>query len=46
MELRETLFAGSGKAVFDFPQAVNGIFHSYIASYTHFHDAAFDDLFI
>ena len=46
MELWETLFAGCGKAAFAFPQAVNGVFHSSIASYAHFHDAAFDDLFI
>ena len=39
MELWETLFAGCGKAAFAFPQAVNGIFHSFIASYAHFHDA-------
>jgi len=39
MELWETLFAGCGKAVFAFPQAVNGVFHSSIASYAHFHDA-------
>ena len=46
MELRETLFAGWGKAVFAFPQAVNGVFHNSIANYAHFHDAASDDLFI
>ena len=39
MELWETLFAGCGKAAFAFPQAVNGGFHSSIASYAHFHDA-------
>ncbi len=39
MELWETLFAGCGKAAFAFPQAVNGVFHSFIASYAHFHDA-------
>lgn len=32
-----------GKAVFAFPQAVNEVFHSFIASYTHFHDAVFDE---
>lgn len=39
MELWATLFAGCGKAAFAFPQAVNGVFHSFIASYAHFHDA-------
>jgi hypothetical protein len=38
MELWETLFAGCRKAAFAFPQAVNGVFHSSIASYAHFHD--------
>ena len=38
MELWETLFAGCGKAAFAFPQAVNGVSHSFIASYAHFHD--------
>jgi hypothetical protein len=44
MELWETLFAGCGKAVFAFPQAVNGVFHSSIASYAHFHDADLKNL--
>jgi hypothetical protein len=44
MELWETLFAGCGKAVFAFPQAVNGVFHSSIASYAHFHDAVLKHL--
>lgn len=39
MELWETLFAGRGKAVLTFPCAVNGVFHSAIACYPHFHDA-------
>lgn len=38
MELWETLFAGRGKAVLAFPCAVNGVFHSAIACYPHFHD--------
>ena len=29
---------------FAFPQAVNGVFHSSIASYAHFHDAALKHL--
>ncbi len=41
MELWETLFAGRGKAVLAFPCAVNGVFHSAIACYPHFHDARF-----
>ena len=43
MELWETLFAGRGKAVFAFPCAVNGVFHSAIACYPHFHDARHTD---
>lgn len=39
MELWETLFAGRGKAALAFPCAVNGVFHSGIACYPHFHDA-------
>ncbi len=38
------LFAGCGKAAFAFPQAVNGVFHSSIASYAHFHDADLKNL--
>ena len=34
-----------GKAAFAFPQAVNGVFHSSIASYAHFHDAVLNVLF-
>ena len=44
MELWATLFAGCGKAAFAFPQAVNGVFHSSIASYAHFHDADLKNL--
>ena len=33
-----------GKPVFAFPQAVNGVFHSSIASYAHFHDADLKNL--
>ena len=38
------LFAGCGKAAFAFPQAVNGVFHSSISSYAHFHDAVLKHL--
>ena len=39
MELWATLFAGCGKAAFAFPHAVNGVVHSGMGSYAHFHDA-------
>ena len=39
MELWATPFAGCGKAALAFPYAVNGVVHSGIASYAHFHDA-------
>ena len=39
MELWATLFAGCGKAAFAFPYAVNGVVHSGMGSYAHFHDA-------
>ena len=39
MELWATLFAGCGKAALAFPYAVNGVVHSGIGSYAHFHDA-------
>ena len=39
MELWKTLFAGRGKAVLAFPCAANGVSHSAIACYPHFHDA-------
>ncbi len=39
MELWATLFAGCGKAVLAFPYAVNGVVHSGMRSYAHFHDA-------
>lgn len=42
MALWATLFAGCGKAAFAFPCAVNGVVHSGMGSYTHFHDAIFD----
>ena len=42
MELWATLFAGCGKAALAFPYAVNGVVHSGIASYAHFHDAFLD----
>ena len=38
MELWATLFAGCGKAALAFPYAVNGVVHSGIASYAHFHN--------
>ena len=41
MELWATLFAGCGKAAFAFPYAVNGVVHSGMGSYAHFHDAIF-----
>ena len=41
MELWATLFAGCGKVVFAFPYAVNGVVHSGMGSYAHFHDAFF-----
>ena len=41
MELWATLFAGCGKAAFAFPYAVNGVVHSGMGSYAHFHDASF-----
>ena len=41
MELWATLFAGCGKAAFAFPYAVNGVVHSGMGSYAHFHDAFF-----
>ena len=43
MELWKTLFAGRGKAVLAFPCPVNGVFHSAIACYPHFHDARHTD---
>ena len=39
MELWATLFAGCGKAALAFPYAVNGVVHSGMGSYAHFHDA-------
>lgn len=39
MELWATLFTGCGKATFAFPCAVNGVVHSGMGSYAHFHDA-------
>ena len=39
MELWATLFAGCGKAAFAFPYAVNGVVHSGMGSYAHFHNA-------
>lgn len=39
MELWATLFAGCGKAAIAFPYAVNGVVHSGMGSYAHFHDA-------
>ncbi len=39
MERWEIPFAVHGKVVFTFPCTVNGISHSGIASYAHFHDA-------
>ena len=39
MELWATLFAGCGKAAPAFPYAVNGVVHSGMGSYAHFHDA-------
>lgn len=41
MKLWETLFAGCGKAAVTFPCPVNGVFHSEIGSYAHFHDVVF-----
>ena len=41
MELWATLFAGCGKAALAFPYAVNGVVHSGMGSYAHFHDAFF-----
>ena len=41
MELWATLFAGCGKLPFAFPYAVNGVVHSGMGSYAHFHDASF-----
>lgn len=38
MKLWETLFAGCGKAAVTFPCPVNGVFHSKMGSYAHFHD--------
>ena len=38
MELWATLFAGCGKAALAFPYAVNGVVHSGMGSYAHFHD--------
>lgn len=42
LALWATLFAGCGKAAFAFPCAVNGVVHSGMGSYTHFHDAILD----
>ncbi len=39
MDLWATLFAGCGKAALAFPYAVNGVVHSGMGSYAHFHDA-------
>lgn len=39
MELWAALFAGCGKAALAFPYAVNGVVHSGMGSYAHFHDA-------
>ena len=39
MELWATLFAGCGKAALAFPYAVNGVVHSGMGCYAHFHDA-------
>ncbi len=44
MERWEISFAVHGKVVFTFPCTVNGISHSGIASYAHFHDAVFPGL--
>ena len=39
MELWATLSAGCGQAALAFPYAVNGVVHSGMGSYAHFHDA-------
>ena len=39
MELWATLFAECGKAALAFPYSVNGVVHSGMGSYAHFHDA-------
>ena len=39
MELWAAPFAGCGKAALAFPYAVNGVVHSGMGSYAHFHDA-------
>ena len=43
-EEKQSILIGR-KAAFAFPQAVNGVFHSSIASYAHFHDAVLNVLF-